>query len=120
MNRVAVSVSFCILLLAGAQSCSGDKGESRVDTTHDTITGTPETSDSSRFRFQRLVSAMPVPFDILKDFSGAKLPYHGELLNSPENVALYPDAQTQAINLGVYGADVAYMISQNKLAESAP
>lgn len=110
---------FLFLALLGSFSCSSDKPDGNGnDTLQDTLSNTSEISDSTRVRFRKLVTALPVPFEILHQFSGAHLPFKAELPNKPENAALYPDAQAQAVNLGIYGADLAYMISQDKLAES--
>jgi hypothetical protein len=63
---------------------------------------------------------MPVPLDMLRQFSGAHLPFKGELLHNPENAVKYNSASTQSFMLGIYGADLAYMISQDKLGDAAP
>ncbi len=108
------------LLLAIVPSCSNDKpADNHVDSVHDTITS-QNLNDTMRMRFQRLVSAMPVPFDMLKQFTGAHLPFRGELLNSPQNATSYNRDDQRSINLGIYGADLAYMISQDKLGDAAP
>ncbi len=109
------------MMVIGNFSCSSEKGPDTNgnDSTHDTITVVDGT-DSIKIRFKQLVSAMPVPFDMLKKFSGAHLPFRGEILNIPERAVSYNGAGYQAMNLGIYGADLAYMISQDKLAESAP
>ncbi|HET6991339.1 MAG TPA: hypothetical protein VFJ43_08455, partial [Bacteroidia bacterium] len=117
MKRIIslLQIVFVSLVLTGMNSCSNDDNKSNdnshVDSTHDTITGI-DLNDSTKMRFKKLVSAMPVPFDMLKKFSGAHLPFRGELLNVPENAVSYNSAGIQSLNLGVYGADLAYMISQ--------
>ncbi len=116
MKRI-VPLLFCFGLLT---ACSGDKVvDTRGDTLIDTITD-QDPVDSVRLRFKRLVSEMPVPFDMLKEFSGAKLPFRGELLNKPEHAGSYIGVHDQAIALGIYGSDLAYMISHDQLGESAP
>jgi hypothetical protein len=103
-------------------ACAGDK--TGIDGLQDTGSGTSidtnRATDSVRLNFRKLVKALPVPFDILEKFSGANLPYRENMTNAPNSASNYPDARSQAINLGIYGADLAYMISQDKLAESAP
>lgn len=110
-----------VLFLSGIQSCSNDKPNdlNNGDTVSDTITGQDQ-NDSTKYRFKKLISAMPVPFDMLKQFSGAHLPFKGNLLNVPENATAYNGTDLQAMNLGIYGADLAYMISQDKLGDAAP
>jgi hypothetical protein len=122
MKKLFSLLPFFMLLLfaGGSSSCGNDKeGNIVYDSTRDTITGV-EISDSLKYRFKKLVSAMPVPFDILKKFSGAHFPFKGELLNVPENAPAYSSSDMQSLNLGIYGADLAYMISQDKLGDAAP
>jgi hypothetical protein len=109
------------LLLVSLASCSNDKpvDSGHPDSLPDTITS-QDTNDSMKLKFQRLVSAMPVPFDMLKQFSGAHLMFKGDILNDPKNASSYNSADQMSFNLGIYGADLAYMISQDKLGESAP
>ncbi|MDQ3110118.1 MAG: hypothetical protein M3R17_09500 [Bacteroidota bacterium] len=113
-------VCFFLLIAAGSQSCGGDKTDPVIyDTVRDTIVGY-ELNDSVKTRFKNIVSTMPVPFDMLKQFSGAHLPFKGELLNDPKNAVAYNSASAQSFILGIYGADLAYMISQDKLGDAAP
>ncbi|HLG03525.1 MAG TPA: hypothetical protein VI731_08005, partial [Bacteroidia bacterium] len=101
-------------------SCGDGSVESRNDTITDTLSDTGQINDTTRIRFRKLVAALPVPFDILRKFSGAKLPFRKELLLKPEAVSLLPDAKAQAIHLGIFGADIAYLISQSKLSDAGP
>ncbi len=109
-----------IFLLATFTSCGGDKTDPvSYDTLRDTIIGS-NSSDTVKSRFKNLVSTMPVPFDMLNQFSGARLPYKSDLPNDPKKAVTYNSASTQSFNLGIYGADLAYMISQNQLGDAAP
>lgn len=120
MKRIFILPAFLFVLAAGLSSCDGDKTNPvTYDTLRDTIIGT-DISDSVKTRFKNLVSTMPVPFDILKQFSGAHLAFKSELPNDPKNAAAYNGVSEQSFILGIYGADLAYMISQDKLSEAAP
>jgi hypothetical protein len=119
-NIFPVFTAFVFMLAVFISSCGGDKTDPvTYDTLHDTISST-DISDSVKSRFKNLVSTMPVPFDMLKQFSGANLPFKAELPNDPKNAVAYNSASKQSLNLGIYGADLAYMISEDKLAEAAP
>lgn len=123
MNRISsiLSMGFLALLVALISSCSNDKpiDNSHTDSLPDSITSL-DVNDSMKLKFKQLVAAMPLPFEMLKKFSGAHLSFKGDILNPPTNVTSYNSADEMSFNLGVYGADLAYMISQNKLGESAP
>lgn len=120
MKRIFSFFPVFIFLLAGLSSCSGEKTDNvTYDTLRDTIVGY-SISDSVKSRFKNLVSTMPVPFDMLKQFSGAHLPFKAELPNDPKKAVTYNSASSQSFNLGIYGADLAYMISQDQLGDAGP
>ncbi len=108
-----------ILAVLFSSACSGDKG-----------TGEPVDSigkdsnqvelDKTKLKLQRLLNSIPVPFKTLEQLTGAGLAYREDLLNPEINAGNYSQAQEQALNLGIYGADLAYLISQEKFAEAAP
>jgi hypothetical protein len=75
-------------------------------------------SDSEREELRKLLAAVPIPFEIMNKVSGAGLPYRKELLNPETNVSRYNTAEGQALNIGVYGSDMAYMIAFERLGES--
>jgi hypothetical protein len=111
---------FSAFILVLFMPACGDKTDPvTYDTLRDTIVGV-NMSDSVKSRFKNLVSTMPVPFDMLKQFSSANLPFRSELPNDPKNAVAYNSASEQSLMLGVYGADLAYMISEDQLAEAAP
>ncbi|MEO5642233.1 MAG: hypothetical protein ABIQ40_05150 [Bacteroidia bacterium] len=120
MKRILLFPAFLFVFAAGLFSCGGEKQEPvPYDTLHDTIIGA-DISDSLKMRFRNLVSTTPVPFDMLKQFSGAHLPFNAALPNDPKNATDYNGVSKQSFVLGIYGADLAYMISQDKLADAAP
>ncbi|MBI3510011.1 MAG: hypothetical protein HY064_05065 [Bacteroidetes bacterium] len=122
MKKFAVPFLFSFIAALGIFSCSGDKPNDAThnDSVGDTSSDIGNVPDSVKQKFRKLVAALPVPFEVLNRFSGAHLPYHGELLNPPDNADRYNGGNIEAVNLGIYGADIAYMISQNNLGESAP
>lgn len=120
MKRIFLLPVFLFLFAAGLSSCDGDRTDTvTYDTLRDTIIGA-DISDSVKTRFKNLVSTMPVPFDILNQFSGAHLAFKSDLPNDPKHATVYNGVSEQSFILGIYGADLAYMISQDKLSEAAP
>ena len=106
-----------LLLASLIYSCENSNKSTVIE--NDTIT---ETSiiDSTRIRFRNLISKMPIPFESLKSFSAAKTRFNANLLNNPKNSEAYNSNRIQALNLGIYGADLAYLIAQDKLNEAEP
>jgi hypothetical protein len=120
MKRFTLLSLIASMLVFANYSCGDKPGDVRTDSLTDSMPDFSGLSDSAKTRFKKIMSALPVPFDIMKQFSGAKLPYKGNLLSNPDNAGQYSETRAQALNLGIYGADMAYNISQDKLSESGP
>lgn len=61
---------------------------------------------------------IPSPAEMFEFINNGKLKYKSELLNSTDNITTYADKKSQAINFGVYSADLAYTSSFEKYQES--
>lgn len=61
----------------------------------------------------------PSPEDMLQYINREKLDYIPELLNPHENAKKYIDSKSQAINLGVYISELAYVIMFKKLNQAS-
>lgn len=61
---------------------------------------------------------IPSPAEMFEFINNGKLKYKSELLNSTDNITTYSDKKGQAINFGVYSADLAYTSSFEKYQES--
>lgn len=77
-------------------------------------------SEVEQDELRKIIASIPIPFAILNQVSGSGLPYKKELLNPDINVPNYNTAEGQAVNIGVYGADMAYIIAFERLGESGP
>jgi|GEM_PF-1402731 len=77
-------------------------------------------SEVEQEEMRKIVASIPVPFAILNKVSGSGMPYRKDLLNPESNVTRYNTAEGQAVNIGVYGADMAYIIAFERLGESGP
>lgn len=75
-------------------------------------------SETEREELRKIIAHIPIPFEIMNKVSGSGLPYKKEMLNPDANVAHYNTAEGQALNIGVYGSDMAYMIAFERLGES--
>ena len=51
---------------------------------------------------------IPSPLETLSLLKKAGAEYHGDILNDPNNASRYETARKQALNLGIYGADLSY------------
>lgn len=75
-------------------------------------------SEKEQEELRNIIAKIPIPFAIINKVAGSGLPYKKEMLNPDANVSKYNTAEGQAVNIGVYGADMAYMIAFERLGES--
>lgn len=107
----ALTVTLSLSLLS---ACGGgaDHGDESADTLKLSI------SDEAIKRVEDVVVTVPSPLELasLMQKSGAN--FNEKILNSPSNVAKYTTTFKQAVNLGVYGADLGYVtyFNQTQLA----
>ncbi len=114
------SLICCALFTVGSllMSC-GDKPTEVIK--NDTANDNPlmnGLSENEQEELRKIIASIPIPFTIINQVAGSGLPYQKEILNPEANVSKYNTAEGQAVNIGVYGADMAYIIAFERLGES--
>ncbi|MCC6601307.1 MAG: hypothetical protein IT223_11635 [Crocinitomicaceae bacterium] len=71
-------------------------------------------SSSGTIKFHGEIISVPSPTQLASILEKAKVPFKSELLNPLANRTKYVNEQKKALNLGVYGADLAYMANYDK------
>ncbi len=113
-------IIWVVITLLGA-SCSSGEPDQRLDSISGSDTVMHNTmNDSVRERIKQFVSTIPVPFDILNKLSNSKLVFNADILSNTAQAGQITDPNLQALNLGIYGADMALLITQSRLADSGP
>jgi hypothetical protein len=109
MTRKTLSLLLLGLALLG-QSCHSDPEPIAVDlgeVTKDTTEIAPEILND-------LVASIPTPLEMSSALIASGAEYDHALLNPVESVEKYSTAYQKAFNLGVYGADLAYINNYGK------
>lgn len=65
----------------------------------------------------QLMQNMPDPNTISKEMASEGIQMNKSLLNSPDKASSYSSSFQQAVNMGVYGADMGYLSSYNQLQD---
>lgn len=91
------SLSFLIF------SCGGNKQEDIEDADENTVT---EGLDSQKISAQNVFNTISSRATIIELASLSKAEYNVQFLNNPDAVGMYSIESSQALNLGVYGADL--------------
>lgn len=117
MLRKALPYSLFLVpfLLTGCGSGSSDPQPATEDTTAvATPKDTGTVDDLTQFKYDKLISNIPIPFDILRLHSEVPLTYNAGAVNPTSNLSYYSSSTAKALNLGVYGGDMAYSITYEK------
>jgi hypothetical protein len=69
--------------------------------------------DSIASEVKSVIYPLPTPFEMTKMLNDIGANYVVKVLNSSENIEKYFTEKDKAVNLGVYGADLAYTTSYN-------
>lgn len=88
--------------------CGG--GGSTTSFNPDSLSVPTATADSNRAE----VANLPSPVQMALSILNAKAPYNGELLNPATKAGVYTTTFTQALNLGIYQADLGYLIAHHQ------
>ncbi len=68
----------------------------------------------TQFKYDKLISNVPIPFDILRIHADVPLVFNQDALNPTSNLTYYTTSTQKALNLGIYGGDLAYCITYEK------
>jgi hypothetical protein len=115
MNRIThsiVLVGFSIWFVVAITSCNNDNSNSGNTTNIEDSIDTQVSNDSSANQlivFNGVVFSIPSPYETAITIKKKNIDFNSDLLNPIENDERYTDNFKKALNLGVYGADLAYL-----------
>jgi|GEM_PF-1018621 len=97
-------------------SC-GNSGSDSKKTDIDTVSVDTKKADSLNkakqkaiaFKFQTTEANLPAPFEVINDVAGFQANFNKDLINPYNNVDKYVSSYKKAVNLGIYGIDLAYV-----------
>ena len=68
-------------------------------------------------KFDMVISDIPFPFEILDNLYAQKIPFEKKAMNDVSNVVKYNQYNSKALNLGIYGADLAYSVTYEEFQQ---
>lgn len=108
---LAIAAIFFFVACAEAPKKDENKEEEVQEEAVNQSNSTTETEEDLSF-------VLPSPIQIAAIFNRAGLEYKNNLTNNPENVSKYNTKTSKYLNFGVYSADMAYAVLNNKQQES--
>ncbi len=106
-----LSSAIACLLLLGSCNNSNNQSDSKATTA---VADTTPASEMATFQFTYTIANLPPPMQVLDEFGKSKLEVNTSLLNPAENVDKYMTAMKQAMNYGIYGVDLGYLVVNNR------
>lgn len=102
------------LLLSVFYSCSDKNIAKETENSQDTATvavSEDTLTEGKAEKFGYVISNIPIPFETLDRVYSSGVKFHADYLNTPNNQDKYLQANSKALNLGIYGGDLTYVIS---------
>lgn len=117
MRKKHIYLFFLVIcpLLPG---CGPGKDSGRGDSI--LIGDTSVMNDSLQMKYRSLIENLPAPVEMLRKLTNSGITFRDSLVNVPENVSRYSNTNSQAINLGIYGADMAYLTAMEQFGQVGP
>lgn len=101
-------------------ACSSDTTTTKEATfnSSDSITS-PEIKSANvpSGKFDMVISDIPFPFEILDNLYAKKVPFSQKAMSDVSNVTKYNLYNSKAMNLGIYGADLAYSVTYEEFQQ---
>lgn len=107
----------CLLAVSTLMACGGDE-EVLIEDDVTTDIQPDELTIERAEKAEKVFQTVPSPFETATMFEEAGAEYNAAITNPVENVSLYTTAIKQALNLGVYGADLSYANIYDQSQES--
>lgn len=113
------SALFLIASLSTALlSCSGDNQNKDIPADSDTtIVQTDTVANKTASHIDMVISDIPFPFEVLEDLHSSGISFQQDVMNPLSNTARYNQYNSKALNLGVYGADLAYVVTYEQFQQ---
>lgn len=107
--------SLALCLSSCTQGPPSDSGLTNVSVVQ---TALSDKDSAAADAVERIFVAIPSPIETAGMLRTAGADYHGKFLNDVRNGKKYNSAQAQALNLGIFGADLSYTSIYNQNQES--
>jgi hypothetical protein len=98
-------------------SCNNENSTKEVlvaDTT--TLIKDPESLPNVE-KAEMVISDIPFPFEILESLHSSNIVFDEKVMNLPGNISKYNQYNLKALNLGIFGADLAYVVTYEQFQQ---
>ncbi len=115
MYKNSLIVFILIFSITTFFSCNSEESQSSLPEENETV----DNNAPSLFKIEDKLFSIPSPFQVTELFKKEKIPYSPSLLNPVSNLSNYTTSYKQALNLGVYGANLGYLNMNEQIQGAA-
>lgn len=107
----------CTLIFSLFIACSNGGKEEATESEEETTQiesnalGSDSIDQLTQFKYDNVIGNIPLPTKIMEDIYRYGYTYINDLTNPPSNVKSYSTTNSKAVNLGIYGADLSYLVA---------
>ena len=112
---IAFTISIFIFSSCGSDSASVD-GEQSIE---NEVLSEIDTATTQIYKFDNTLFSIPSPYEISILMKKLNIEYNSNIINSAGNSQTYTDNFRKSLNLGIYGADLAYLNMNKQIPEAA-
>lgn len=112
-----IVISQAVIFLASCGNTNTHEQSATADGAAASVSDTGNVDDLTQFKYDKLISNVPIPFDILRMHAEVPLAYNADAVNSVSHLSSYSTNSSKALNLGIYGGDLAYSITYEKFED---
>lgn len=114
----AVLPILTVTLFSGCQCTNQDNSQSEITEVQTDTSGGPKEAEDKLQKVQEIFYTIPSPMEMASLLKKTGTGYEASMLNDINNVVKYTSSKRQALNLGIYGADLSYasIFNQNQEA----
>ncbi|MCW3086611.1 MAG: hypothetical protein JWP12_3977 [Bacteroidetes bacterium] len=99
-------------------SCSGDPQNKEIPVTaNDTTAIRDSVKPVVTAKVEMVISDIPFPFEMLENLHTSGVDYDQKVMNPVSNTTKYNQYNSKALNLGIYGADLAYVVTYEQFQQ---
>jgi hypothetical protein len=119
MKQNYLSILFAAFIVAGSVSCSSDSSnkEKEVVVTDTAAVVKDTTAAVAPGKVEMVISDIPFPFEILENLHDSHIAFDQKVMNPVSNNSKYNQYNSKALNLGIYGADLAYVVTYEQFQQ---
>lgn len=117
LANLSLAIMIALLMLSGCKCSNTDSQNEITEVETDTVDDADDRGEKLQ-KVQEIFYTIPSPMEMASMLKKTGTGYESDMLNDINNVVKYTSSKRQALNLGIYGADLSYasIFNQNQEA----